>query len=378
MAAAWNKFGLGGYNYLSKIKRGHLWSYLVILTATRSVSSAASKMKAVVVEEHGGPEKMLIKDVAKPEVKSDHVLIRVHATALNRADVLQRKGFYPPPKGESDIIGLECSGVVEFVGNKVKKPFKIGEKVMALLGGGGYAEYVSVSESTVMKTPYGLNFIEAAAIPEVWLTAYQLLHFVGRVQRGENVLIHAGGSGVGTAAIQMAKLVGATAFVTAGSAEKLDHAKSLGADHVQNYKDGSFQDAFSEKTGGKGMNLILDPVGGSFWEQNVKSLAMDGRWVLYGLLGGPKVEGNILRELLSKRAQLLATTLRARSLEYKRELVDAFSDNVLPHFENGTMKPIVDSVFQFEAIADAHRKMEKSSNTGKIVVQIAKEQKSEL
>jgi len=364
------------------VPRGHkafntgrkIWSYLILLTATRSMSSA---MKAVVLDKFGGPENMRIGDVGMPEVKDDHVLIKVHATAVNRADVLQRMGKYPPPKGESETLGLEASGVVEFLGANVKKKFKIGEKVMALLAGGGYAEYVSVPDSLVMKVPSGTSLVEAAAIPEVWLTAYQLLHFIGRVQKDDNVLIHAGGSGVGTAAIQMTSLAGAKAFVTAGSSSKLEFAKKLGAYHTANYKEDDFYEVFKKETEGKGINLILDPVGASFWQKNVKSIGLDGRWVLYGLLGGSNIDGNLFGQMLSKRVQITATTLRSRPLKYKKDLVDAFSENVLPHFATGELKPIIDSVFELKDISEAHKTMETAANTGKIVIKVLNE-KEEL
>jgi len=240
--------------------------------------------------------------------------------------------------------------------------------------GGGNAEYVSVYEDHAIRIPDSIDFTTAAAIPEVWLTAYQLLHIEGRLKAGETVLIHAGGSGVGTSAVQLVKLAGATPIVTAGSTEKIDLAKSLGAAHGFNYKEGSFSEKVLEATNGRGVDLIIDCVGGSYWEQNLAAIAIEGRWILYGLLGGNRVDGEILGKILMKRMSLIGSTLRARSKEYKTNLIGSFGETAVPHFATGELKPIIDTVFpSLNKLPDAHRLMESNANAGKIVLTVRQE-----
>lgn len=315
---------------------------------------------------------MQIRTIPRPEPGPGEVLVRVHATALNRADLLQRRGLYPPPPGESEILGLEVAGTVESVGAGVKSRFDSSQRVMALLCGGGYAEFVSVPEQLLMSVPDNLSLSEAAAVPEAWLTAFQLLHFVARVQEGEVVLIHAGASGVGSAAVQLVRLFGAVPLVTAGTPEKLALAKTLGAAHGFNYREDDYVEGVRQFTQGRGADVILDCVGGSCWEQNVTCLAADGRWVLYGTLGGGTVQGDLLKRLLSKRGQLLCSLLRSRSLQYKAELVRSFSSRVLPHFSGSPvlLKPVIDREFSLEQVSEAHQLMEANRNMGKIVLNI--------
>ncbi|XP_036449384.1 quinone oxidoreductase PIG3 [Colossoma macropomum] len=333
-----------------------------------------SSMLAVCVKEPGGPEKLCLGRVPRPEPKDGEVLIKVHATALNRADLLQRRGLYPAPPGESEILGLEAAGVIACIGPWVKRNFKPGDKVMALLSGGGYAQYVAVPEELLMPVPSHLTLDEAAAIPEAWLTAYQLLHLIARVKAGESVLIHAGASGVGTAAIQLARLSCAVPVVTAGSPEKINTAVKLGAAAGFNYKEGDFSDKILQFTEGRGVDVILDCIGGSCWEKNIRSLAMDGRWVLYGAMGGKSVEGDLLGKLLFKRGHILSSLLRSRSLQYKAELIRSFTEQALPHFQSGdqpmSLRPVIDSVFNLDDIAEAHRHMEANKNIGKIIIKI--------
>ncbi|XP_031561467.1 quinone oxidoreductase PIG3-like [Actinia tenebrosa] len=334
---------------------------------------ASNTMRAVLYEP-GGPEKMTIGVVPRPKTGPKMLVIRVFYTALNRADTLQRKGSYPPPPGESEILGLEVAGLVEEIGSSCSLGWKKGDKVMALVPGGGYAEYVLVHETHVMPIPTSYSLSEASAIPEVWLTAYQLLHFIGKIKPGENVLIHAGGSGVGTSLVQLTKLAGANAYVTAGSEEKIKTAISLGAKAGFNYKTGiDFSQWILEQTEGRGVDIITDCVGGSYWEKNAKSLAKDGRWLLYGLLGGGNVNGSILAQLMRKRATLTGTTLRSRSTEYKTDLIKGFAEDVLPYFGNGKLKPIIDTVYPMEKISEAHSRMESNVNTGKILIQVQKD-----
>ncbi|XP_058255455.1 quinone oxidoreductase PIG3 [Hemibagrus wyckioides] len=332
-------------------------------------------MQAVCCKGPGGPEKLYLGRVPKPKPKDGEVLIKISATALNRADLLQRKGLYPAPPGASEILGLEAAGVVTGFGPGLKGNFNLGDKVMALLSGGGYAEYVAVPEELLMPVPSHLTLYEAAAIPEAWLTAYQLLHFIAQVKEGESVLIHAGASGVGTAAIQLARLFHAVPLVTAGSPDKLKIAVKLGAAAGFNYKDGDFSEKILQFTQGRGVDIILDCIGGSYWEKNVRSLAMDGRWVLYGVMGGKAVDGDLLGKLLFKRGHILSSLLRSRSLQYKAELIGSFIEQALPHFQptdlSMSLRPIIDTMFKMEHIAEAHSYMEANKNTGKIIIKIS-------
>ncbi|CAG5866735.1 unnamed protein product [Menidia menidia] len=329
-------------------------------------------MQAVCVDAPGGPENLLLRAVPRPPPKDGEVLIKVHAAALNRADLLQRRGLYPPPPGESDIIGLEVAGTVDTLGPGLKRDWKLDERVMALLGGGGYAEYVSVPEELLMPVPSNLTLCQAAAIPEAWLTAFQLLAWIAQVKEGEVVLVHAGASGVGTAAVQLVRLFGAVPIITAGSPEKLRMAEKLGAAAGFNYKKESFAQGVCDFTGGKGANVILDCIGGCNWEQNVSCLSVDGRWVLYGTMGGRTVEGDLLGKLLSKRGHLLSSLLRSRTLQYKSNLIRDFSHKVLPYFSNqpASLRPVIDRTFKLEDIAEAHRYMEANRNMGKIIIKV--------
>jgi tumor protein p53-inducible protein 3 len=330
-------------------------------------------MRAVQLKQTGGVEQLYIGgDVRKPTPKEHQVLIKVHATAINRADILQREGKYPVPVGESDILGLEASGTVEELGMGCTK-WKVGDRVMALLAGGGNAEYVCAEEGLVMSIPLSMSFTDAAAIPEVWLTAFQILHLVGNVRSGDTVLIHAAGSGIGTAAVQLVKLTvdgGARSLVTAGRQDKIEFARHLGADEGFNYKDGSFVEKVLNATDGRGVDLVLDCVGASFWQQNVACLKTDGRWVVYGSLGGVNITGDLLGQILRKRLTLLGSTLRARSIEYKKKLVAEFSRVALPLFASGHLVPVIHSILPLDDIQSAHRLMESNNNVGKIVLEV--------
>ncbi|GAB0185429.1 quinone oxidoreductase PIG3 [Grus japonensis] len=331
------------------------------------------KMLAVCFDCPGGPENLYVKEVMKPHPEEGEVLVKVSASALNRADLLQRRGKYPPPKGASDILGLEAAGSVAGLGPGCKGRWKTGDAVMALLSGGGQAEYVTVPEGYLMPIPNDMTFIQAAAIPEAWLTAFQLLHFVGKIQKGERVLIHAGASGVGIAAIQLVKLAKAIPIVTAGTQEKLKAAANAGAAAGFNYKNEDFSEKVLAFTQGSGVDIILDCVGGSHWEKNLNCLSTDGRWIIYGLLSGGEVHGDLLAGLLSKRASIQTSLLRSRDKEYKERLVKAFTEDALPYFSGGTsphLQPVVDSVYPLHEIAEAHRIMEENKNIGKIVIEM--------
>ncbi|KAK7480209.1 hypothetical protein BaRGS_00028594 [Batillaria attramentaria] len=327
-------------------------------------------MQAVQLKEAGGPENLFVGEVTRPVPREGEVLVQVKATAINRADTLQRKGQYPVPPGVTDILGLEAAGVVSQLGPGCSQRWAVGDRVMALLAGGGNAEYAVSPEDLLMPVPSKMDFLQAAAIPEVWLTAFQLLHTIAKVQKGETVLIHGGASGVGTAAIQLCLQAGARPIITAGSAAKIETARHLGAAAGFNYKEDNVTAKVLDATGGKGVNIVLDCVGGSMYEHNVNSIAIDGRWIVYGLMGGPNVNGDILRKVLSKRISIIGTTLRSRSLEYKKKLVSDFSSLALPLFESGAFKPIIHTVLPLSKIREAHEMMEANINTGKIILQV--------
>ncbi|XP_069350507.1 quinone oxidoreductase PIG3 isoform X2 [Eulemur rufifrons] len=322
-------------------------------------------MLAVHFDKPGGPENLYLKEVLKPSPGEGEVLLKVAASALNRADLIQRQGQYAPPPGASSILGLEASGRVAELGPGCQGQWKIGDPAMALLPGGGQAQYVTIPEGLLMPIPEGLSLTQAAAIPEAWLTAFQLLHLLGNVQAGDSVLIHAGLSGVGTAAIQLTRMAGAIPLVTAGSQHKLQMAEKLGAAAGFNYK----EEDFSEAT----LKFTKDCIGGSYWEKNVNCLALDGRWILYGLMGGADISGPLFSKLLFKRGSLITTLLRSRDKEYKQMLVKAFTEQILPHFSTEgpqRLLPVVDRVYPVTEIQEAHKFMEANKNVGKIVLEL--------
>uniref|UniRef100_A0A914WM10 Enoyl reductase (ER) domain-containing protein n=1 Tax=Plectus sambesii TaxID=2011161 RepID=A0A914WM10_9BILA len=316
------------------------------------------------------PEAMGVATVPVPVLTPDHVLVKVSASAVNRADTLQRRGKYPVPAGMSTILGLEAAGTIEAVDPTAPGNWHPGTRVMALLSGGGNAQYVVVPIQHLMAIPENLSLHDAAAIPEAWLTAFQLLT-IAETKPGDKVLIHAGASGVGTAAIQLVtKVFGATAIATVGSEEKAEFVRSWGAQHVFNYKTDDWLVSVRHVTDGKGVNVVLDCVGASYWEKNADALTVDGRWVLYGLMGGADISGNLLSKILQKRIRLQGTTLRARCNEYKAKLIEEFTAKALPHFATGELKPVIDSKFDLADIGKAHRRMEDNLTMGKIVLNI--------
>ncbi|XP_003787480.1 quinone oxidoreductase PIG3-like [Otolemur garnettii] len=330
-------------------------------------------MLAVHFDKPGGPENLYVKEVAKPSPGEGEVLLKVAASALNRADLLQRQGQYAPPPGASSILGLEASGHVVELGPGYQGHWKIGDPAMALLPGGGQAQYVTVPEGLLMPVPEGLSLPQAAAIPEAWLTAFQLLHCVGEVREGETVLIHAGTGGVGTAAIQLTRLFKAIPLVTTSSKENIQMAQSLGAAAGFDYKKEDFSEEALKATQGVGINVILDCIGGSYWEKNLHCLAADGRWVLYGLMGGAEVNGPLLSKLLCKRGNLQASLLRSRDKKYKETLVKNFTEQVIPYFSPGRdvqLQPVVDKVFTMADVQKAHLRMEANQNVGKIILEM--------
>ncbi len=326
-------------------------------------------MKAILVKEPGGIEQLTLTEVKQPKPQEGEVLVKVKASAVNRADIVKRVGKYPNQAKENISLGLEVSGIVEEVGSNISK-YKIGDEVCGLMAEGGYAEYAILREDIIIPKPDNLSFVEAAAIPEVFMTAYQTLFWLGKLKRGEHVLIHAGGSGVGTAAIQLAKQAGAIVTVTAGSQEKLEFCKTLGADTLINYKTETFSDVILEETKKRGVDLILDFIGASYWDMNMKSIAVDGRIVLIGLLGGARVENFNLNHILAKRIQVTGTLLNPRSDQYKADLVNDLVESSLELFKTGELKPIVDSTYELADVGKAHDYMQASKNIGKIVLTV--------
>lgn len=328
-------------------------------------------MKAWSIKKPGGREQLRMEERDKPVPAEDDILIEVKAVGINRTDIMTRENHtfeapYP-------VLGVEISGVV--VENRsLSSSIEVGTRVAGIVNRGGCAEYVIMPADRVMVLPDSLSFEEAAGIPEVFLTAYQTLYWLGELEHKERVLIHAAGSGVGTAAIQLAhQLSQAIIFATAGHVDKLKTAKELGADILINYKQESFDKVVLQETSGQGTDVILDFVGASYWRQNLKSCALDARWVLIGVLGGWNVERVSLIELMQRRIALKGTLLTPRSDAYKAKLTQEFSRNVLPLFESGQLKPLIHSVLSFSDLPEAHRQMEENENTGKIILSMGKD-----
>jgi len=325
-------------------------------------------VKAIVVDSPGDPEVMHLAEVPDPSPGPGEVLVRAHATAVNRADTLQRRGFYPPPPGASEIIGMEVAGEVAGLGEGVDG-WTVGDRVMALLAGGGYAELVAIPAGQLMPVPQGMSWTDAAAIPECFLTAHDNLFTRGRLTAGETVLIHGGGGGVGTAAIQLAHRAGARVLVTAGSAGKLERCRELGADAGINHREEDFVVRARELTGGDGVDVILDVMGASYLARNLDALAIEGRLVIIGLQGGT-ISDIDLNAMLRRRLTVIATTLRGRPVEQKAEIVRRFVEDGLEGFAGGSLRPVVDRVLPLAEAAAAHRAMEAGENVGKLVLAV--------
>jgi putative PIG3 family NAD(P)H quinone oxidoreductase len=330
---------------------------------------AEATMRAVVLDRFGGPEVLRLGEAPRPSAGPGQVLIRVAATGVNRADTQQRTGNYPPPPGESEILGLEVAGVIEALGEGVAG-WQPGDRVMTLVGGGGYAEYAAASASTLLPVPGNLDFTRAAAITEVWITAYLNVFREAGLQPGETLLVQGGASGVGTAAIQLAKALGPSpVIVTVGSADKAEACKALGADHAILYKDEDFARRVLEITEKRGADVILDHIGAAYLEPNLSCLALYGRLVIIGLLGGPKAELNIGR-LMVKRQRVIGSVLRARPVEEKAEIAAAFREQVLGRFETGELEPVIHEVLPLAEARRAHELMAANANTGKLILQV--------
>ena len=325
-------------------------------------------MKAILIREPGDEAVLQLGETADPAPQSDELLIRVRATAVNRADLLQRQGLYPPPQGASPVLGLECAGEVVGVGSSVTG-WKEGDRAMALLAGGGYAELVAVHHGSVMHVPASLEWTEAGALPEVFLTAYLNLFELGAVSHGGSVLVHGGGSGVGTAAIALCREAGVRCMVTAGSEDKLERCRALGASVAIDYREGDFAPKVAEATSKQGVDVVLDCVGGRYLAQNVDCLALDGRLVIIGLIGGAKAEIN-LAKLLMRRLQVIGSTLRTRSNEQKQQLVASFVSRFGDAIAAGRVRPTVETVFPLADAAAAHRLVQSSKHFGKVVLSV--------
>ncbi len=324
-------------------------------------------MRAI-LHQSGSADTLHLGEYPTPEPGSTEILIKVAATALNRADIMQRKGHYPPPAGASPILGLEMAGTVVKVGNEVRK-WAIGDRVCGLLAGGGYAEYAVLHEDMALPVPASMEWTVAGAIPETFLTAYQALFTIADLREGEKVLLHAGASGVGTAAIQLAKLAGAEVLVTA-SGPKHSLCTELGASRAVDYQKEDFAKAVAEYTENQGVNVIVDVIGAPYFRQNIDSLAPDGRMVLLAFMGGYKITDVSLIPVLMKRLSITGSTLRSRSLSYKIKLTQDFQSFAWEAITDGTMAPVIDSVFDWKEAAEAHRRMEANTNAGKIVLRV--------
>ncbi|MET9319903.1 NAD(P)H-quinone oxidoreductase [Streptomyces sp. NPDC003038] len=325
-------------------------------------------MHAITIEQPGGPEALVWTDVPDPVAGEGEVLVEVAASAVNRADVLQRQGFYDPPPGTSRYPGLECSGRISAIGPGVSG-WAVGDEVCALLAGGGYAQKVAVPAGQLLPVPAGVDLVTAAALPEVVSTVWSNVFMVAGLRPGETLLVHGGSSGIGTMAIQLAKAVGATVAVTAGGPEKLARCKELGADILIDYREQDFVTELRAATGGAGADVILDIMGAKYLARNVDALAVNGRLAVIGLQGGVKAELN-LGALLAKRAAITATSLRARPLEEKAAIVAAVREHVWPLVSAGRIRPVVHATFPLEEAAEAHRAMESGSHVGKLLLTV--------
>lgn len=325
-------------------------------------------MKAITVPEPGGPDALRLVELPDPVPASDELLVRVHATAVNRGDVMQRRGRYPPPDGVTDVLGLEMAGEIVGVGDAVTG-WASGDRVCAVVAGGGYAELVTVPAAVALPIPENVSLTHAAAVPEVFATAHDNVFVRGRLAAGETLLVHGGASGVGTAAIQLAKRHGCRVIVTAGSEGKLAACARLGADIGINYRDSDFAEMAAEATRGQGVDVILDIVGASYFERNLASLAVEGRLVVIGLMGGARPEIDLAR-LMSRRLTVAGSTLRARSIPEKAAVAERLRREVWPGFADGSLRPVIDRVLPLEQAAEAHRVMEAGEHVGKIVLQV--------
>jgi NADPH:quinone reductase len=327
-----------------------------------------AQMTVIGISKPGGPEVLLPETRPVPVPARGELLVKVEAAGVNRPDVAQRSGSYPPPPGASDLPGLEIAGVVVALGAGASK-HKLGDKVMSLVAGGGYAPYCIAQDAQAIAVPPQLTMLEAGAVPETLMTVWHNVFERGRLAPGETLLVHGGSSGIGTMAIQLAKALGSKVIVTVGSKDKADACVRLGADHAINYRNEDFVAAVKQATGGAGVNVILDMVGGDYVERNYDAAAVDGRIVQIAVLGGAKATVNVTR-IMVKRLIHTGSTLRPRSNADKAAMVAAIEAKVMPLFREGRIKPLIDSTFPLQKAADAHRRMESSEHIGKIVLSL--------
>lgn len=324
-------------------------------------------MRAVVLEEYGGPEVLTIRTIDPPSPGPDEVVIDVVATALNRADLLQRMGLYPGPPMDHEVPGMEFSGRVAARGARVTR-WNVGDAVMGIVGGGAYADQLVTHERLLMAIPNSISIEDASAIPEVFITAFDALVVQGGLTSGRTALVHAGASGVGTAAIQIARAVGASVVVTT-STDKVERCVDLGADLVVDYTVDDFVEGARALTNGLGVDVVLDVVGGDYLNRNLKALRTQGRIIQVGVMGGATTEVS-LGLLLTKRAQLIGTTLRSRPLEEKIAITQRFAEEMLPLFDRGRIAPVIDCRYSLDDIADAHRYLQTNVSVGKVVIDV--------
>jgi putative PIG3 family NAD(P)H quinone oxidoreductase len=324
---------------------------------------------AIEISKPGGPDVLVPSERPKPAMAPGEVMIKVEAAGVNRPDVMQRMGHYPPPPGASDIPGLEVAGVVVKVAHGVSE-WRMGDRVCALAAGGGYAEFCVVPAPQCLPVPRGMDFVHAAAIPETFFTVWTNVFERGRLKAGESILIHGGSSGIGTTAIQLAHAFGARVFATAGSAAKCTACERLGAERAFNYREVDFVAAVNDATSRRGVDLILDMVGGDYVARNIETLATDGRLVQIGLLGSYKAQVNLIA-LMQRRATLTGSTLRARSVAEKGAIAAALRQRVWPLLESGAVAPVIHATFPLRSAADAHRVMDSSEHIGKLVLVVS-------
>ena len=323
-------------------------------------------MRAVIAPDPGGPEALVVADLPDPTPGPGEVVIDMTASAVNRADTLQRQGFYPPPPGASDVLGLECSGVVSAVGDDVAG-WTVGDEVCALLAGGGYAEKVLVPAGQVMPVPDGMELVTAGALPEVACTVWSNVFMIAGLRQGETLLVHGGAGGIGTFAIQLAHALGVRVITTAGSPEKLDVCRSLGADVTINYREQDFVEEVKAATDGAGVDVILDNMGAKYLSRNVDALSTEGRLVVIGMQGGSKAELD-LGVLMRKRGAVIATSLRARPSDEKAAICASVVEHVWPLVADGSVRTLVHTSLPLERAGEGHRIMESSDHIGKIVL----------
>jgi NADPH2:quinone reductase len=323
-------------------------------------------MKYIQIEKHGDPDVLKLNSQAVPDPGPDEVLIRVEAAGVNRPDIMQRKGLYPPPPGATDVLGLEVSGTVEKTGVNVTE-LKVGSQVCALVSCGGYAEFCLASASICLPIPENISLEHAAGIPETFFTVWTNVFERGHLKSGETLLVHGGSSGIGTTSIQLGKAFGAKVYTTAGTQEKCDFCKNLGADVAINYNENNFEDEIKTLTENRGVDVILDMVGGPYFPKNIKILASEGRLLQIALMQGYKAEVDF-RPLLMKRVTLTGSTLRPRSVKEKASIARGLFKEVWPLLDSGVIRPIIHQTFPLEKASDAHRLMESSNHIGKILL----------